>query len=126
MGVSIERSEFTDKDFEHFSKQLKSELTVLADLVNSPGFGVGERSLGAELEICLVDEASKPSHINRNVLATSLDPRVNLELDRFNLEFNTDPVLLRESPLYCASQTTELCHANVAERCGAAQVARDR
>src|SRR4030095_1870509 len=56
-----------------------------------PGFGVGDRTLGAELELFLVDAAARPLACNEAVRAATGDPRVNLELDRFNLELNSSP-----------------------------------
>ena len=51
-------------------------------MLRRPGFGGGSRSLGAELELDLVDAAGRPSPINKQVLAEAADPRVTLEVDR--------------------------------------------
>jgi gamma-glutamyl:cysteine ligase YbdK (ATP-grasp superfamily) len=55
-------------------------------------------TLGAELEVALVDRSARPLPLNRAVLAGTLDPRVTLELDRFNLECNLRPAPLAGRP----------------------------
>jgi hypothetical protein len=94
MGLDIERDEFSEEEFERFSARLREDLDALEELLGRPGFGAGPNSLGAELEVFLVDDAARPLPLNRSVLARAVDPRVALELDRFNLELNTLPVPL--------------------------------
>ncbi|MEZ4217707.1 MAG: glutamate--cysteine ligase [Myxococcota bacterium] len=94
MGLAIEREDFTDDDRRRFEGRLADGLGALRALLARPGFGEGEASIGAELELCLVDAAGRPSPVNLDVLAESLDPRLTFELDRFNLECN-----LRHGPL---------------------------
>ena len=59
-----------------------------------PGFGAGPVTIGAELELCLVDDAARPLPRNQAVRALAADPRIALELNRFNLELNSSPVPL--------------------------------
>jgi hypothetical protein len=59
---------------------------------------VGPATLGAELELFLVDRAARPLLLNQAVRAAAGDARVNLELDRFNLELNATPTLLAGRP----------------------------
>src|SRR5215510_12078742 len=99
MGIEIRREQFTESDYEVFSAKLRHSVDVLAQLVNRPGFGEGPTTIGAELELDLVDDAERPALINRAVLAEVLDGRVTLEVDRFNLEINTQPTALAGSPL---------------------------
>jgi gamma-glutamyl:cysteine ligase YbdK (ATP-grasp superfamily) len=63
-------------------------LVALRELLARPGFGEGATSIGAELELALVDENARPLPINLKVLGETVDPRVTVELDRFNLECN--------------------------------------
>ncbi|MFS8065954.1 MAG: glutamate--cysteine ligase, partial [Byssovorax sp.] len=63
-----------------------------------PGFGAGPPSIGAELEVSLVNAALGPLPRNRAVLAGITDDRVQLELARFNLELNARPVPLAGRP----------------------------
>jgi hypothetical protein len=67
-------------------------------LLRQPGFGVGPVTLGAELELFLVDPTARPLPQNQAVRAVAGDPRITLELDRFNLELNATPTLLAGRP----------------------------
>jgi hypothetical protein len=98
MGLEIERDRFDADDRKRFAARLCDSLQALEILLARPGFGEGPASLGAELELDLVDGDERPLLCNRQVLAATLDPRVTLELDRFNLELNTHPVPLAGAP----------------------------
>lgn len=98
MGLEIDRIDFDDADRRRFAARLDRSLEVLEELLGSDGFGEGETSLGAELEVSLVDERGRPLMRNAEVLEESADPRLTVELDRFNLEAN-----LRHGPLAGAS-----------------------
>ena len=98
MGIEIDREDFEPADYEHFAARLRDNLAALEQVLERPGFGRGAKSIGAEVELNLVDTLGLPHHVNRAVLVESLDPRVTLELNRFNLELNSDPVLLSGAP----------------------------
>jgi hypothetical protein len=92
MSLEITREEFSDADRTSFAARLEESLDALAVLLVRPSFGAGPATLGAELELSLVDGCGRPLPMNRAVLASALDPRVSLEIDRFNLEINARPV----------------------------------
>jgi gamma-glutamyl:cysteine ligase YbdK (ATP-grasp superfamily) len=92
MGLEIEREEFGPEDQARFAARLVEQVAALEAVLARAGFGEGPASLGAELEVSLVDAHGRPLGINRTVLAETIDPRVTLEVDRFNLELNTRPV----------------------------------
>ncbi len=94
MGLEIDREQFEEGDYARFSERLRESLVALGELLARPGFGVGRQSLGAELELFLVDAAGRPLPANRDVLAESFDRRLTVELNRFNVECN-----LRHGPL---------------------------
>ncbi len=73
-------------------------LEALRQVLARPGFGVGPRTIGAELELFLVDAAGFPLPVNRQVLGQTMDPRMTVELDRFNLEVNLRPAPLAGRP----------------------------
>ena len=98
MGLSIDRSSFSEDEYRHAGVKLRDNLAALEVLLERPGFGVDEPSLGAELELSLVDDDFQALPLNREVLAASLDPHVQLELDRFNLEYNLSPVMAAGTP----------------------------
>jgi gamma-glutamyl:cysteine ligase YbdK (ATP-grasp superfamily) len=99
MGLEISRERFDDADYAVFARKLEASVGTLDALLCRPGFGVGPPSLGAELELNLVDESGRCAPVNRAVLAEALDGRVTLEVDRFNLEINARPTLLAGRPL---------------------------
>jgi gamma-glutamyl:cysteine ligase YbdK (ATP-grasp superfamily) len=94
MSLEITREDFTEADHARFAERLQQSLDVLCRLLTQEGFGTGPATLGAELELTLVDQAGRPLPVNRSVLAAAVDPRVSLEIDRFNLEVNARPVPL--------------------------------
>ena len=67
-----------------------------------PGFGVGPATVGAELELFLVDGAARPLPHNQVIRAAAADPRITVELDRFNLELNTSPAPLQAGHSPCS------------------------
>lgn len=98
MGLEISRDSFDPADYLAFSEKLAANLRALSQLLDRPGFGTGPATVGAELELHLVDAHGRPMPINRAVLADTLDGRVTLEVDRFNLEINSRPCLLAGHP----------------------------
>ncbi len=98
MGQEIEKCSFAPEDFDRFRARLDADLEELARVLSDPGFGAGPRSLGAELEVHLVDRTLAPAAVNIEVLRAANDPRVALELNRYNLELNAPPFLLEGRP----------------------------
>ena len=99
MGIEIDRERFDDADYARFTERLEHCLEALAQLLDRPGFGVGPRTIGAELELFLIDEQGRPLAKNQAILEDAGDPRLTLELDRFNLEVNPSPSSLEGRPL---------------------------
>ncbi len=98
MGLEISREHFEESEFAEFAERLRQNLSALSELLSKDGFGVGPRSLGAELEMSLVGERGQPLGVNQDVLGTLADPRFTVELNRFNLECNSEPVPLAGRP----------------------------
>ncbi len=98
MGFEITRERFDPTDYARFAARLRAGLAALQTLLARPHFGEGPASLGAELEVSLVDRDGRPLPVNRAVLTSTVDPRVTLEVDRFNLELNTRPGALAGRP----------------------------
>ena len=76
MGLPIDKDRFSDEEFEQFEKRLADNLQALAELLQRDGFGVGDHTLGAELELDIVDENARPLELNRRVLSGHLDSRL--------------------------------------------------
>ncbi len=98
MGTGIDQEQFDKRDYPRFAQRLEECLSALGQLLERPGFGAGPATVGAELEVFLVDRASWPLQRNQAIRAAVADPRVALELNRFNLELNASPVLLAGRP----------------------------
>ena len=98
MGTDIRTEDFDERDYSRFAERLEECLAVLARLLNRPGFGTGPATIGAELELFLIDSAGRPLPHNQAIRAAVADPRVTVELDRFNLELNASPAALAGRP----------------------------
>lgn len=98
MGTGIEKEQFEERDYALFRERLEQHLSRLGQLLEQPGFGTGPVTVGAELELVLVDAAGRPLPDNEAVRAAVADPRVTIEISRFNLELNSTPVMLAGRP----------------------------
>jgi gamma-glutamyl:cysteine ligase YbdK (ATP-grasp superfamily) len=94
VGIEITRDEFERRDYARFRRRLERDLSELGRLLERPGFGAGPVTVGAELELFLVGADGKPLPLNEAVRAEAADPRITVELNRFNLELNSSPVPL--------------------------------
>ena len=107
MGLEIDKTDFTAADFERFGTRLHENLKALEMTLARPGFGAGDLSFGAELELYIVDKNNRPLHINQEIIAKLNDPQLTLELNRYNLEYNFSPVLLKDG-CFAATQAEAL------------------
>jgi gamma-glutamyl:cysteine ligase YbdK (ATP-grasp superfamily) len=98
MGLSIDRDQFDEEEFTRFGQRLAHSLQALEHLVEQPGFGEGPLTIGAELELSIINSQGQAYPINRTLLNFSHDDHLQLELDRFNLEYNLSPVALAGYP----------------------------
>jgi gamma-glutamyl:cysteine ligase YbdK (ATP-grasp superfamily) len=88
VASGVVREHFTETDVADFRRRLEESLIVLHDVLRRPGFGVGDMTIGAELEVSIVDGEGRPLGCNDAVISTVGDPRATVELERFNLEWN--------------------------------------
>ena len=86
MGEEIATERFEAADYARFAQRLRREIAAFGELVRLPGFGAGPPSLGAELELSLVDADWRPAPVNGEVLGALPEDGFALELDRFNVE----------------------------------------
>ncbi len=98
MGIEIEHTEFAAADYQRFHERLEDNLAALASLLSTPGFGQSQGSLGAELEIYIIDDQGRPLNRNLEMLEGANDPQLTLELNRYNLEYNLSPYTLDDTP----------------------------
>ncbi len=120
MGLEISQDSFDEEEFGRFAAKLEDNLRALQVLLARPAFGAGPASIGAELELNLVDAAGKPALQNREVMEVVPDERLTLEVNRFNLEINARPSPLAGRPF--SAMHAELGHALLAARRGAASL----
>ena len=118
MGLPIERSDFSEEEYDHAEIRLRENLAALKRLLERPGFGVGAPSLGAELEMCIVGADGEALPVNKEVMAASGDPNLQLELDRFNLEYNLSAVMAEGQPFAAMEQELTAALDDVATLAG--------
>lgn len=79
-------------------ERLDQCLAALDVLLDQPEFGVGPATLGAELELFLIDDDGHPLARNSEVHERVDDERLTLEVTRFNVEGNLTPLALAGTP----------------------------
>lgn len=95
MGLEIDQTDFSQEDFSRFSSRLRDNLQALELVLARPDFGEGDLSFGAELELYIIDSEGHPLHVNQEICNQLNDPQLTLELNRYNLEYNFSPCLLK-------------------------------
>jgi gamma-glutamyl:cysteine ligase YbdK (ATP-grasp superfamily) len=124
MGTEITREEFGEADYALLRERLEHDLRELGRILDRPGFGAGPVTIGAELELFLIDGTAQPLPLNQAVRAEVADPRITVEVDRFNLELNSTPVPLAgpdSSPFTTLADELDLLLARVADAARAHQ-----
>lgn len=98
MGVDIRRDSFSAADHRLFQRRLHEQLSQLDEVLKRPGFGAGARSLGAELELYLIDAEGRPLAISEQVVRAAATPAITPEMGRFDIELSTPPVTMEGTP----------------------------
>ncbi|WOJ94589.1 glutamate--cysteine ligase [Congregibacter variabilis] len=96
MGIEINKTTFDAEDRRLFSQRLESQLQQLSTLIGSPGFGRPVETIGAELELYIVDADGKPAYLNDELCSAAADPQLTVELNKYNLEYNLSPQSLSD------------------------------
>lgn len=104
MGMDIQHTQFSADDYRRFGERLERNLEQLRQTLAVPGFGEGPGSMGAELELYIVDRQGRPALRNEELQAAARDPQLTLELNRYNLEYNLTPVAVADKPLRALEQ----------------------
>jgi CBS domain-containing protein len=81
-----------------FSKALIQDVEALDIMLREGLFEKGIQRIGAEQELCMVDEECQAAPEAVNLLA-HLPPEFTTEIGRFNLEINLDPWVLNQDAL---------------------------
>jgi len=76
-----------------FLKYLLRDVRAMDKMLKEGWFEVDNIRIGAEQELCLIDQNAKPAPIAMELLEVLDDKSFTTELARFNLETNLDPLL---------------------------------
>ncbi|WDD99394.1 hypothetical protein [Thalassomonas actiniarum] len=104
MGRNIDQQEYSPQDYFIFQQALYRQLEQLKELMKQPSFGDGALSLGAELEMYLVDDEAQVSLSNQLLLKELGDPQFQHELNQYNLELNLNAVRQKGKPFTALRQ----------------------
>ncbi|MCC2616578.1 hypothetical protein LJ739_10025 [Aestuariibacter halophilus] len=98
MGQNFDRDTFSEAERQQFNGRLQAQLAALEDAMQHPQCSADTVSLGAELEMYLVDDNLLPMPVNQEILNHMAHPQLQEELNRFNLEYNLSPVSATGTP----------------------------
>ena len=91
MGQEINRTDFTQGDFERFRQRLEDETLALKKRIEHSRCSQRPPVAGFEIEAWLIDDAMAPAPVNERFLAEFDDPFACPELAKFNIELNNEP-----------------------------------
>jgi len=94
MGSQHVAADETPEARRGFQWRLLRDLDALQRMIDEGLFDTGPRRIGAEQELCLIDERGAPAPVAMTLLERIADGRVVPELARFNLEINGSPRVL--------------------------------
>lgn len=98
MGQSLGQDSFSQSDKVTFKQRLHQQVELLKEELQHADYAAGEASIGAELEMYLVDASGQPVPRYRDLLALADNPLFQAELNQYNLEFNLSPVAAKGQP----------------------------
>lgn len=104
MGQEINKSKFTEVDFDNFSQQLKLETEILRQWFDEDHFAKSDLVAGLELEAWLINKQFKPAVINEAFFEKANSKYLTPELAKFNIELNVDPLPLKSNVLSAFEQ----------------------
>lgn len=79
--------------------QLLTDVQALEKMLHEGLFEKDKRRIGAEQELCVVDDAFDPSYHGPDILSRIPDDHFTSEIARYNLEINLDPFEFRSDCL---------------------------
>jgi CBS domain-containing protein/gamma-glutamyl:cysteine ligase YbdK (ATP-grasp superfamily) len=83
-----------DDGIRRFTRALIADLTALDQMLKMDLFETGQRRIGAEQELFLIDPEMRPAPVADRVLSLLRNPHYTCELGKFNLEINATPLPL--------------------------------
>ncbi|PTX60114.1 CBS domain-containing protein [Kordia periserrulae] len=101
MGSQLVKAIDSDELQKEFTKQLLYDIEALSTMIENDDFEQGIQRIGAEQEVCIVDDFYRPSFNALEILQEIDDAHFTTELGLFNIEANLDPIVLNDN---CFSQ----------------------
>ena len=98
MGQNFQQDSFSQHDHQCFRKKLQQQLVDLRDWIDNDKLTDNSPSIGAELEMYLVDNKGEPCPKNQLLIDTLAQKQLVQELNQFNLEYNLSPVDAKGTP----------------------------
>lgn len=98
MGQNFDKTEFLKADYLAFNQKLHKQLDELRELLELGLVNEGSTSIGAELEMYIVDHNLLPAPLNQTLLSDLNNPLLQEEINQYNLEFNLAPVDTEGTP----------------------------
>ena len=99
MGDFAVKSLQGDSNRQEYLVQLITDIEALEKMLQEGRFEKDKRRIGAEQELCIVNESFNPSRNGLEILAKAQDEHFTSEIARFNLEINLDPFEFRSDCL---------------------------
>lgn len=84
---------------QQYLMQLLTDVQAIEKMLHEGLFEKDKRRIGAEQELCVVDDVFNPSYHGPEILAQIPDDHFTSEIARFNLEINLDPFEFRSDCL---------------------------
>ncbi len=91
MGVQTVSLAQNEEQMQHFVRHLLKDVKAIEYMLENDWFDTGITRIGAEQEMCIVNQAYKPAPIAMDVLEKQNYSWLETELARFNLETNLIP-----------------------------------
>jgi gamma-glutamyl:cysteine ligase YbdK (ATP-grasp superfamily) len=96
VGLEILKKAFSRGDFARFHRRLRAETELLSRTMEAGGFSARPPAIGVEIETWLIDADMHPAAVNAEFLAAMNSPLASPELAKFNVEFISQPLPLRD------------------------------
>jgi len=92
MGEERVKLAKTREEVQEFIKHLLKDIRAMKRMLDEGWFEIDRTRIGAEQELCLVNNNAKPAPISTTVLEKLQDESYTTELALFNLEMNLEPL----------------------------------
>lgn len=94
-----------DKQLQQFMQLLLRDVQALEQMLAGDRFEKGITRIGAEQEMCLINQYFRPAPVNQQVLERANNPLHTLELAQFNYEVNLEPLVFTGDCLSAMEQS---------------------